>query len=408
MTQPSLPSDPMDDRLRGELAELAGTARYDAYRPEQVRARVQRNRRRRLTARGVAGGFVVAATVAALVLVSDHASRGSVHVVAPAAVPTTVTTAASSSSTCAAAVIPKGASGVAQGVKGQGTVTAIDANSVSIKVLAPGRGSPDSITASFTSQTKYVKGDVPVTTRPTVAVGDTVVFGATRATATGPFQLDLFGTPAPADQPGARVPSAGTASGSISGSASGSASTKGSDEVVKGIGKVTAITPTSVTVTLGEPGPDGGSTVTASFTASTMYVDGDATVATRPNVAVGDTVVIGAVRQDGGPYEVITFGRPSAQDSVTGVPGEEGSKVEGQIVSVGNGTATMKVTGGQLPAGQTITLRLPDAGSAPKTDCGLANVIPGAQVGGLLGRPDATGAYPVIALAPVDAQVSKG
>jgi hypothetical protein len=176
---------------------------------------------------------------------------------------------------------------------------------------------------------------------------------------------------------------------------------------MKGTGKVVAITPTSVTVALDPVGPAAGTTLTASFTADTTYVDGDTTLSTRPDVAVGDTVVIGAERHDGGPYQLIMFGRPGAQGTAAAT-GEQGTKVEGKIASVSDGLATMTVTAGQLPAGRTITIRLPDSGSATKADCGLVDVTPGTQVGGVLGPPDASGVYPVIALGAGDAQVSKG
>jgi len=180
---------------------------------------------------------------------------------------------------------------------------------------------------------------------------------------------------------------------------------------VKGYGTVTAVSDTSVSVTLGESPPGAPPEVTAAFTTKTSFYDGDTEVTDRPAVAVGDPVAIAAVVNASGGYDLILFdAHPAAPDTSKPTTGEisdakkaaaatapagDGSYVKGMaaITAVEPGSVTLDVKDGPL-AGQSIAATLaPDiiytVGDQKCVDPALAA---GQNVGFLLVRGDG-GAY---------------
>jgi hypothetical protein len=178
---------------------------------------------------------------------------------------------------------------------------------------------------------------------------------------------------------------------------------------IKGYGTVTAVSDTSITVTLEEQIPGGPADATAAFTDKTLFYDGDAQVIDRPAVNVGDRVAFAAVVDGTGGYNLLLLqahpavpeaskpdhGRVTDDEKAQKAAGDaagDSNYVKGtaKIVSVQADSLTLELRDGSL-AGQTVT-----AGFAPAVTytvgdqkCVDPTLTAGQVVGVLLMRGDA-------------------
>jgi hypothetical protein len=174
--------------------------------------------------------------------------------------------------------------------KAYGTVTAVADSTLTIQagpdVVLPNGAT--SITATLADTTLYYDGNTQLSDKPTIAAGDQVAF-AFDANADGTYvitsvQLDVTTTKATANGDGQPDPT-------------DPAATFG-----KTYGTVTAVSDSSITIHNSTDVKSAGSpdSITAAFTDTTQYFDGDTTLSAKPNLAVGDQLAIAySIAKDG-------------------------------------------------------------------------------------------------------------
>jgi hypothetical protein len=141
---------------------------------------------------------------------------------------------------------------------------------------------------------------------------------------------------------------------------------------IKGFGTVSSVSDASLTVTPEEQIPGWPSDVSATFTNTTLFYDGETEVTGRPAVTAGDQVAFAAVVKDSGGYGLLLLTVHLAETPVSPNPGEvtdakkaAGSdpsdsnyvKATAEIVSVQPDSLTLNVREGTL-TGQSITAAL--------------------------------------------------
>jgi Domain of unknown function (DUF5666) len=179
---------------------------------------------------------------------------------------------------------------------------------------------------------------------------------------------------------------------------------------VKGYGTVTAVTDSSITVTLAEPAPGLPAEVTAAFTPQTEFYDGGTQATDRPAVNTGDQVGLAAVVNDTGGYDLLLLdAHPPAQPAPPGevnpakdvTDAEKAAAAEtapdlsfvkgiATVTAVQADSLTLDVTDGPL-AGQSVTATLASDTTYTSGDqkCVDPALAAGQTVGIVLHREDA-------------------
>jgi hypothetical protein len=224
-----------DAALGTALAELADVVPDDGGRLDAVHAKIRRRHTRRRASRAVAGVAAAVAAIAGLVALEQ---RPTTFTVIPATTPApapadqacakpppsaTKTSSPDAAAEAAAADAMKaaaaakeagarasrsettaasGTSGEQRGVKGYGTVAALAGDSVTIHLDDPASEQPEEVVATITPDTTFLDHGTAAS-RPTLTVGEHVVFGALAVDA-GYNLLLLETNPDPAPPPPAK------------------------------------------------------------------------------------------------------------------------------------------------------------------------------------------------------------
>jgi hypothetical protein len=323
--------------LGSALAELADLVPDDSGRLDAVHARIRRRRTGRIVSRSVIGVGAVAATIAGLVALQQ---RPRDVVVVPASTPSPAAqpcptdarasrgaadptgadaarAAAAKEAAGAAAGTSDGRSDAPTGVKGLGTIVAVNGDSVTIHLDAPQADQPAQIDATITSDTTFLDGGTTLANRPTLTAGEHVAFGA--ETAASGYNLGVLETnPSAAAAPGQKV---------VGENGTGAASTddRGSAQGVKGPGTIVAVNGDSVTLHLDAPAPGPPAQIDAAITADTVFVDHGSKLAARPTLATGDHVLFGAQMVGSGYNLLLLEINPDLSGGQTVIGGASGS-----------------------------------------------------------------------------------
>jgi hypothetical protein len=105
-----------------------------------------------------------------------------------------------------------GDTGTARGIKGYGTILAVTADSITIQVESSAPDQPAQIQAAITGDTTFVDHGATLPSRPALAAGDHVAFGALR-TAAG-YDLGVLETNPEPPPPAGQTAESGAARGS--------------------------------------------------------------------------------------------------------------------------------------------------------------------------------------------------
>jgi hypothetical protein len=282
--------DDNDGALSVALADLANTMPDDPDRVEGIYARARRNRNRRRATRAGVGVLVGAATIAGLIAIRPGPSAVST---VPASRSTEQAPALPACSTLTppplSTIAPSQPTGADQakaaagrdtapadngktGVKGYGTVTAVDDTSITVTMQEPVPGLPAAITAAFTATTSFYDGSTEVAARPAVNTGDTVAFAAVVNDAGG-YDLLLLDAHFVAPQAPANdvTPAQGEATDAEK---AATADTAADESFEKGIGTISAVQAGSLAIDVTE-GPLAGQSITATLGPDTVYASGD-------------------------------------------------------------------------------------------------------------------------------------
>jgi len=297
--------DDNDGALSVALADLADTMPDDPDRVEGIYARARRNRNRRRATRAGVGVLVGAATIAGLIAVRPGPSAVSTVPASPSTEPapalpacssltppplSTVTPSAPTEADRAKAAAAGRDSAPADngkvGVKGYGTVTAVDDSSITVTLQDPPPGLPADFTAAFTATTSFYDGNAEVAARPAVNTGDTVALAAV-VNDSGGYDLRLLTAhfvapePPPSDVTPAKseVTDTGTAA---------AAQTAPDESFEKGIGTISAVQPGSLAIDVTD-GPLAGQSITATLGSDTVYASGDQKCV-DPSLAAGQPI----------------------------------------------------------------------------------------------------------------------
>jgi hypothetical protein len=280
-----------DGELSVALADLADSMPDDPDRVEGIYARARRNRNRRRATRAGVGVLVGAATIAGLIAVRPGPSAVSTVPASPSTQPAPALPACSTLTPPPLSTIaPSAPSGADQakpaavgrdtgpavngkiGVKGYGTVTAVDDTSITVNMQEPPPGVPADVTAAFTATTSFYDGSTEVTARPAVNAGDTVAFAAV-VNDTGGYDLLLLDVHFVA--PEAPASDVTTAKSEVTDAEKAAAAPTAADEsFAKGIGTISAVQPGSLAIDVTD-GPLAGQSITATVGPDTVYASGD-------------------------------------------------------------------------------------------------------------------------------------
>ena len=302
--------DDNDGALSVALADLADSMPDDPDRVEGIYARARRNRNRRRATRAGVGVLVGAATIAGLIAVRPGPSAVSTVPASPSTEPAPALPACSTltppplsppSSTATPADERKAAADAAArgtatnadhtidgkvGVKGYGTVTAIDDSSITVTMQDPPPGLPADITAAFTATTSFYDGSTEVAARPAVNTGDTVALAAV-VNDTGGYDLLLLDAHfvAPEPPPSDVTPAKSEVTDAEKAAA---AQTAPDESFEKGIGTISAVQPGSLAIAVTD-GPLAGQSITATLGPDTVYAAGDQKCV-DPTLAAGQPI----------------------------------------------------------------------------------------------------------------------
>jgi hypothetical protein len=181
-------------------------------------------------------------------------------------------------------------------MKATGTITAVDGDTLAVALQAASIDVAD-LTATLTADTQYRDAGQPTATRPALAVGEAVAFGAI-AQPDGSYLVGVLETHSP--EPVA--PSDPPIAPGVASADSGSKATL-NDGWIKANGTISALDGDSVSVDVDEASVD-IATASLTLTAATTYVDAGAAVPTRPELAVGDAIAFVGTAQPDGSYLV--------------------------------------------------------------------------------------------------------
>ena len=357
-----------DHDLTDRLTALAGTMPDNASRLSSVRRRTRRLHQRQLAGRSAAA----TATLALGIVGASAAVRNSQG-------------DSSAPSSQPGAPLPKCAvlgpstdrrTTISDDsiVKGSGVVTAFPTpDSLVVTTTEEKSATTKTLTLEIAATTTFDDAGRSVSTRPALALGDTVFFYAEDVD--GRWVLGVLGInavdgPANTDQiaPAKSADGALKVEGPI---VSDPATGRG-----KGTGVITAFpAPDSIEITAkgGKTGPAEPATLV--IVATTIFDDAGQSLAARPALKVGDTVSFGGTLVDG--HWVLDVLGVNEPDDRAVAQGDDG---KGTVQSA-TATSVIVVIGGDKPAGQTITLVRSGAtayrdGSGPCADPDLAAGTP--------------------------------
>jgi hypothetical protein len=283
--------DDNDGALSVALADLADAMPDDPYRVEGIHARARRLRTRRRATRAGVGVLVGAATIVGLIAIRPGPSAVSTVPAGPSteqapALPACSTltpqprpnvapsdpTEADRAKAAAAGRDTAPADNGKTGVKGYGTVTAVDDASITVTMQEPVPGLPADITAAFTATTSFYDGSTEVAARPAVNTGDTVAFAAVVNDVGG---YDLLLLDAHFVAPEAPASDVTPAKGEVTDAEkAATADTTADESFEKGIGTISAVQAGSLAIDVTE-GPLAAQSITATLGPDTVYASGD-------------------------------------------------------------------------------------------------------------------------------------